>query len=98
MADDNPVPVPGAESIEDHTTSSGADVLVDDLELSIRGANVLLTLNITTLGELAQLTESEFLMTKNCGRKVLKEMSQHLSEHGLHFGMTAEEVKAAGSS
>lgn len=98
MNDDNPVPVPSAPPIAETAPSGGPDVLIDDLELSIRGANVLLTLDITTLGQLAQMTETELLTTKNCGRKVLKEMTFHLAEHGLRLGMTAEEVKAAGSS
>ena len=96
MSDDFPIPVPdlSAQDPDDGNASSGgvssgngASVLVEDLELSIRSTNVLLTLGITTLGELSKLTEIELLRTKNCGRKVLKELNMHLAEHGLRLGM-----------
>jgi len=61
---------------------------IEDLaELSVRSRNSLQKENIRTLGELVQRSEDEMLQIENFGKKSLKEISDFLEEHGLHFGM-----------
>jgi len=63
-------------------------ISVNEIELSVRAANCLNNANITTVGELAQKTESEMLKYRNFGKKSLNEIKQKLSELGLALGMT----------
>ncbi|MDZ4198489.1 MAG: DNA-directed RNA polymerase subunit alpha [Kiritimatiellia bacterium] len=61
---------------------------VNEIELSVRAANCLNNANITTVGELAQKSESEMLKYRNFGKKSLNEIKQRLVEMGLSLGMT----------
>jgi DNA-directed RNA polymerase subunit alpha len=65
-------------------------ISVNEIELSVRAANCLNNANITTVGELAQKTESEMLKYRNFGKKSLNEIKQKLYELGLTLGMTFE--------
>ena len=53
-------------------------ISVNEIELSVRAANCLNNANITTVGELAQKTESEMLKYRNFGKKSLNEIKQKL--------------------
>lgn len=68
---------------------------VNEIELSVRAANCLNNANITTVGELAQKSESEMLKYRNFGKKSLNEIKAKLEELGLSLGMTfdAEALK-----
>jgi len=61
---------------------------VNEIELSVRAANCLNNANITTVGELAQKTETEMLKYRNFGKKSLNEIKSKLAELGLTLGMT----------
>jgi len=63
---------------------------VNEIELSVRAANCLNNANITTVGELAQKTESDMLKYRNFGKKSLNEIKQKLAELGLGLGMAFE--------
>lgn len=65
-------------------------VSVNEIELSVRAANCLNNANITTVGELAQKTESEMLKYRNFGKKSLNEIKHKLEELGLSLGMNIE--------
>jgi DNA-directed RNA polymerase subunit alpha len=60
---------------------------VNEIELSVRAANCLNNANLTTVGELAQKTESEMLKYRNFGRKSLNEIKAKLQELGITLGM-----------
>ncbi len=60
---------------------------VNEIELSVRAANCLNNANITTVGELAQKTESEMLKYRNFGKKSLNEIKAKLQDMGLNLGM-----------
>jgi DNA-directed RNA polymerase subunit alpha len=60
---------------------------VEELELSVRSANCLRSINISTLGELVQKTEQEMLKTRNFGKKSLNEIKEKLMQFGLSLGM-----------
>ena len=63
-------------------------ISVNEIELSVRATNCLNNANITTVGELAQKSESEMLKYRNFGKKSLNEIKQKLTEMGLSLGMT----------
>lgn len=60
---------------------------VEELELSVRGANCLKNADIHKIYQLVNKTEGEMLKTKNFGRKSLNEIKEVLSEMGLSLGM-----------
>ncbi len=65
---------------------------VERLELSVRAGNCLDTAKIKTIGELIRKTESDMLRTKNFGKKSADELRDKLSNLGLRFGMTEEDI------
>jgi DNA-directed RNA polymerase subunit alpha len=79
------------------------DRSVNELELSVRAANCLKNVDLSTIRELVQKTEAEMLKTKNFGRKSLNEIKEVLNDMGLSLGMnlddmqTGEEEEAAHS-
>ena len=67
---------------------SKADILtkgIEELELSYRAHNCLKKLNINTIGELTNKTETELLKERNVGRKILSEVKDALIERDLYF-------------
>ena len=60
---------------------------IRELELSVRSAAVLERANIVYIGDLVQMTETEFLGLRNSGRKSLNEIKEVLAQMGLHLGM-----------
>jgi DNA-directed RNA polymerase subunit alpha len=66
---------------------------VADFELSVRSRNVLGRMNIRTLGDLVQKSESEMLAFKNFGETSLTEMKHLLGSKGLTLGMRSGEVE-----
>ena len=80
----------GSEKTDDPATLEMVkklNVSVNEIELSVRAANCLNNANITTVGELAQKTESEMLKYRNFGKKSLNEIKHKLEELGLSLGM-----------
>jgi|SRR3989344_7654436 len=57
---------------------------VEELELSLRTSNVLREARITTVGQLADKTDSDLLKYRNFGRKSLREVRDILNEMGLY--------------
>lgn len=45
-----------------------------------------------TVRDLVQLTPAQILKAPNCSRRTLREITEVLHAHGLHLGMTPEEV------
>lgn len=90
------------EGEESEDTGSRKDILqnldrsVSELELSVRAANCLKNVDLSTIRDLVQKTEAEMLKTKNFGRKSLNEIKEVLGEMGLQLGMKLEELEAAG--
>ena len=60
---------------------------VTDFELSVRSRNCLVNMNINTLGDLVQKTETELLSYKNFGETSLIEIKEILRQKGLRLGM-----------
>ncbi|MBI2877686.1 MAG: DNA-directed RNA polymerase subunit alpha [Candidatus Tectomicrobia bacterium] len=68
------------------------DKSIDELELSVRAYNCLISSNIRTIRDLVQKTDSEILKTRNFGRKSLNEIKEVLAEMGLSLGMNLREL------
>jgi len=58
---------------------------VSELELSVRARRCLQRLNVQTLADLVQYSESDLLATRNFGVTSLNEIKSRLSEHGLQL-------------
>lgn len=69
------------------------DRSVNELELSVRAANCLKNVEMSTIRDLVQKSEADMLRTKNFGRKSLNEIKEVLAEMGLHLGMDLEELE-----
>ncbi|GJM20113.1 MAG: hypothetical protein DHS20C15_00280 [Planctomycetota bacterium] len=61
---------------------------VTDFELSVRARNCLQRMNIHSLGDLVQRSESELLSFKNFGETSLQEVKDILDMKGLRLGMS----------
>ncbi|MDR2778499.1 MAG: DNA-directed RNA polymerase subunit alpha [Rickettsiales bacterium] len=60
---------------------------IDEMELSVRSYNCLLSEGIMYLGDLVRKNESEMLRLPNFGRKSLSELKENLRALGLSFDM-----------
>ena len=61
------------------------NMLIEELDLSVRSNNCLKRFGITTVMELTQKSEDEMMKVRNLGKKSLKEVKEKLAANGLHF-------------
>jgi DNA-directed RNA polymerase subunit alpha len=80
LAMDNVVKEGGSEQ-----TNKGQQMMIEDLDLSVRSYNCLKRAGIQTVEELTQKTEDEMMRVRNLGKKSLKEVKDKLIELGLGF-------------
>jgi DNA-directed RNA polymerase subunit alpha len=59
------------------------DARIEELDFSVRTYNCLKKANILTIGELAQISESELMQIRNFGKKSLTEVKEKLAGLGL---------------
>jgi DNA-directed RNA polymerase subunit alpha len=78
------------QSQENQKLKKLLNMSVNEIELSVRAANCLNNANITTVGQLAQKSESEMLKYRNFGKKSLNEIKDKLVQLGLSLGMKFE--------
>jgi DNA-directed RNA polymerase subunit alpha len=64
---------------------------IDELELSVRAHNCLISSGINRVIDLVNLSEDEGLKIKNFGRKSLNEVKDSMKSFGLSFGMDIKE-------
>lgn len=64
---------------------------IDELELSVRAHNCLISAGIKRILDLVNLSEDDGLKIKNFGRKSLTEVKDAMKSFGLHFGMNIRE-------
>lgn len=81
------------EEIEKDNTrkSQILETPISDFELSVRSRNCLKKMNLYTIGDLLNITESELLSYKNFGETSLTEIKHILNSKGLNLGMSIEE-------
>lgn len=65
--------------------NKGQQMMIEDLDLSVRSYNCLKRAGIQTVDELTQKTEEEMMRVRNLGKKSLKEVKDKLTELGLGF-------------
>ena len=65
--------------------SKGQQMMIEDLDLSVRSYNCLKRAGIQTVEELTQKTEDEMMRVRNLGKKSLKEVKDKLIELGMGF-------------
>ena len=70
---------------------------ITDFELSVRSRNCLKKMNIDTIGDLLNISESELLSYKNFGETSLREIKTVLEPRGLRLGMAIEEKRTAST-
>jgi DNA-directed RNA polymerase subunit alpha len=68
---------------------------ISDFELSVRSRNCLKKMNITTLGDLLNISEPELLSYKNFGETSLREIKVILESKSLSLGMALEDKQYA---
>ena len=61
------------------------NMLIEELDLSVRSNNCLKRAGISTVLELTQKSEDEMMKVRNLGKKSLKEVKEKLAGIGLHF-------------
>jgi DNA-directed RNA polymerase subunit alpha len=66
---------------------------ISDFELSVRSRNCLKKMNIETVSDLLNITETELLSYKNFGETSLREIKAILETKGLRLGMALEEKR-----
>ena len=65
--------------------NKGTQMMIEDLDLSVRSYNCLKRAGIATVEELTQKTEEEMMRVRNLGKKSLKEVKDKLIDLGLGF-------------
>ena len=65
--------------------NKGQQMMIEDLDLSVRSYNCLKRAGIQTVDELTQKTEDEMMRVRNLGKKSLKEVKDKLEQLGLGF-------------
>ena len=81
---------PQAQSQENQKMKKLLNMSVNEIELSVLAANCLNNANITTVGQLAEKSESEMLKYRNFGKKSLNEIKDKLTQLSLSLGMKFE--------
>ncbi len=74
--------------IKEGTTEApnkGQQMMIEDLDLSVRSYNCLKRAGIASVDELTQKTEEEMMRVRNLGKKSLKEVKDKLQELGYSF-------------
>jgi len=61
---------------------------ISQLDLSVRASNCLESAKVTTVGELARMSEPDLLKVRSFGRTSLREVKRKLADLGLSLGMT----------
>ena len=60
---------------------------VEELDLSVRTCNLLKANGIDTILDLCRLKKTDLLKFRNCGKKLLMELDDFLTDHNLTWGM-----------
>jgi len=82
---------PVAEEIEDEPVdeelAKKLSTPIQELELSVRATNCLESVKMETVGQLAEMTESDLLKIRSFGKTSLREIKRKLADMGLSLGM-----------
>jgi DNA-directed RNA polymerase subunit alpha len=80
----NPIDIEGGidKSLQDRLA-----LPISQLDLSVRASNCLESAKLTTVGELARMSEADLLKVRSFGRTSLREVKRKLADLGLSLGM-----------
>ncbi len=85
----------GLDSTNDAAMESKLNMSLADLSLSVRASNCLESENILTVRDLVSRSEDQLLEVRNFGETTLTEVTQKLSDLGLHLGMRLPSLTSA---
>jgi len=74
----------------EESTAKGSNMVIEDLDLSVRSYNCLKRAGIQTVDELTQHSEEEMMRVRNLGKKSLKEVKDKLAQLGRGFRNTEQ--------
>ncbi len=77
------VTLPDIETADGPEQTEAMAMPISDLDLSIRSAKAVATMNVQTVGDLARVSESDLLKQKNFGSTSLSEIKAKLGKVGL---------------
>ncbi|MGQ9650017.1 MAG: DNA-directed RNA polymerase subunit alpha [Phycisphaerae bacterium] len=86
-----------AGSMMDKALQDRLSMPISQLDLSVRASNCLESAKITTVGELARMTETDLLKVRSFGRTSLREVKRKLADLGLSLGMVFGDAPAQQS-
>lgn len=78
------------DSDKNKQTKDKMEILIADLELSVRSSHCLRAEQVKTVGDLVQKTEAELLKIPNLGKKSIREITEILTSLGLQLGMNLD--------
>ena len=70
--------------------SKPLDIVIEDLDFSVRTYNCLKRAGINTIGDLVARSEEDMMKVRNLGKKSLEEVIQKLEEMGLSLAAHEE--------
>jgi DNA-directed RNA polymerase subunit alpha len=85
----------GAGGMLDKALQDRLSMPISQLDLSVRASNCLESAKVTTVGELARMTETDLLKVRSFGRTSLREVKRKLADLGLSLGMALGGESAA---
>jgi len=83
-----PSPEAVGEGAVDQELQDRLSMPISQLDLSVRASNCLESARVTTVGELARLSEPDLLKVRSFGRTSLREVKRKLADLGLSLGMS----------
>jgi DNA-directed RNA polymerase subunit alpha len=95
LGEEQVVSEPAAEpatSMMDKALQERLSMPISQLDLSVRASNCLESAKVTTVGELARMTETDLLKVRSFGRTSLREVKRKLADLGLSLGMAFAEA------
>jgi DNA-directed RNA polymerase subunit alpha len=82
------------EAAIDEELAQKLSMPIQELELSVRAGNCLEAVKVTTVGELAAMSEAELLKIRSFGKTSLREIKRKLADIGLTLGMSDDDEQA----
>jgi DNA-directed RNA polymerase subunit alpha len=86
----------GPVSVVDKDLQERLSLPISQLDLSVRASNCLESAKVTTVGELARMSEAELLKVRSFGRTSLREVKRKLADLGLSLGMNVPAGEGQG--
>ena len=80
-------PEAAGEGVMDQALQERLSMPISQLDLSVRASNCLESAKVTTVGELARMSETDLLKVRSFGRTSLREVKRKLADLGLSLGM-----------